>query len=220
MGGLDQAPVDVRQAEELEQDDQRQAERQIADHGAEECVQHLHRAEAEKAEDRVQDAVVGDHRLPGIDPHDVAGEEGRDQQEDPEAPRRGRNLEGKRVGRGKCQDAAHHGRENGIAEGAQIGVHDIALAPHVDPVDGVEIGLEPEVLHRPEGHHDEEGERGEKEHPLPERERQTPEECVTVGPRRVAAGGGRYAFSLGNSHELGRVRAPGNWGAANARPPA
>ena len=44
--GLDQAAVDVRQAEELEQDHQRQAEREIADHGAEQRVQHLHRAEA------------------------------------------------------------------------------------------------------------------------------------------------------------------------------
>ena len=199
VGRFDQAAVDIREAEELKQDHQRQAERQIADEGAEQRVQHRHRAEAEVSENGIQDAALREHRLPGIDAHDVACEERRDEQEDPEAAGRGRHLEGERVGRGKGHYAAHRGRKRAVTEGAQIRVNDIALAPHVDPVDGVETGIEPEVLHRPEGHHDEEGERRQEERALPEGERQAPEKRVGVGAG-AAAGGGRHPFIGSGGH--------------------
>ncbi|MNY80646.1 hypothetical protein D3C86_2217910 [compost metagenome] len=64
MGRLDQRAVDVHQAEQLQQHHQWQAQREVADIGAERGVEHRQRPQSELAEGGIEDTVVAQKHLP------------------------------------------------------------------------------------------------------------------------------------------------------------
>ena len=167
FGRFRQRAVDVAQREGLQQDHQRQCQRQVADDGYPRRIQHGDRADRKQAQHLVDHAEWAENHLPGIDPHRIAGEKRHDQQKDENPPRAGRHLERERVGSRESDQACKSGGNRRQNESISVRRSEESGTDNVHPVGCDEIRGQPKVTHRPEGHRDQKAERNDEKQQLP-----------------------------------------------------
>ena len=92
-------------------------EGEVADHRSERRVEHRDGPEADKGQESVDDPFVAEKDLPGVGAHEVAREEGNDEEEDGPAPRRRRDVECERVRAGEGEHAGDGGGGERHGEG-------------------------------------------------------------------------------------------------------
>ena len=65
----------------MENDDQGQGERQVPHKGSNRRVEHGQRGYSDGTQNCIDDPISAKHYLPGVDAHQIAGEEGNDEEE-------------------------------------------------------------------------------------------------------------------------------------------
>ena len=190
MCGIHQAAVDVTEAHQLQQRDQGQDQRQVADHGARDVVDQVERADPNVAERLVDHPVLRQDHFPAVDANQVAGEERHDEEKNSRPPGRNAHVEGQRIRAREGDDAGDDRRERGVANGFDVGAPEIFRRQDADPVVEGQVRFHLEVFDGPKGDDHHEDQRKDEKRHLPDQHRRGPghgEEAKPFAPgsRRV-----------------------------------